>query len=126
MIGRLIFLGYFTFVSVASMVITLMSEEVMDVETLVMYLIVYGVMILLPGRAFIKNWKFYRSPEYEAYKTEKEIKKGKREAERYLKKLEKRPVEHKTSKAGKVAVLGIGSVAYVTLGTIAKLTSKYK
>ena len=116
MIGKLFLYGIYTVIGGLGMLMVWVLEEGIDGLSVEASMACFAVMMILSAIAFVKNLKFYLSPEYEMYKIEKRSQR-----------LDNMAVIKKTtsSKARKKAVIGIGSIAYLTLGTIARLTKKY-
>ncbi len=116
MIGKLFLYGFFTVISGLTTMMVWVLEEGIDGLSVEASMACFAVMMILSAIAFIKNLKFYLSPEYEMYKIEKRSQR-----------LDNMAVIKKavSPKARRKAMIGVGSIAYLTFGTIAKLTKKY-
>ena len=146
MIKKLIFLAYLALSGACGLVQVLFIEDGMDLEMTLLLAIWFGMIMVGTASSFVKNLKFYRSPEYTDYEREKAIEKEIKKIEKRRQEMEKRQIAEERaqreramaeemkqekkvrthSKAARNAALGVGAVAYITLGTVAKLTSKYK
>ena len=135
MIKKLIFLAYLAVCGACGLVQVLFIEDGMDLEMTLLLAIWFGMIMVGTASSFVKNLKFYRSPEYADYEREKAIEKEIKKIEKRRQEMEKRQMAEEMkqekkvrthSKAARNAALGVGAVAYITLGTVAKLTSKYK
>ena len=132
MIFKLIMLGYGVITGLVGLLFTWLVEETFAAEVIMASQIVFMAMIFLCIRAFRKNWKLFKSPDYEQYKIErarmKQEKRKKREEKRRMrvvKAAEKRYQSHSNIGVGKVLLIVCGSIVYLILGPIILLTSGY-
>ena len=132
MIFKLIMLGYGVITGLVGLFFTWLVEEAFAAEVIMASQIVFMAMIFFCVRSFRKNWKLFRSPDYEQYKIDrarmKQEKRNQREEKRrmrVMKAAEKRYQSHSNIGIGKVLLIVCGSIVYLILGPIILLTSGY-
>ena len=132
MIIKLILLVFGIVTGLVGLFFTWLVEGAFAAEVIMVSYLVFIAMLFICIKSFRKNWKLFRSPDYEQYKIER----ARIKQERYNKKVEKRCMkamrtkENSCSNAngigmGKVLLIVCGSIVYLFFGSIVLLTSQY-